>query len=117
VLVLARQFDGKLVLTEGEQEVDTIAGCSGVALKRASLFGRAPVVHDLRLAFTVWGFLHEAPEDLVAFRRPLFSEVANPLHYLEQRRIADLVPDETLRMNPQDVAAAADRDWRSLLSV
>ena len=28
-------------------------------LKRASLFGRAPVVHDLTVAFTLWGFLDD----------------------------------------------------------
>ena len=34
---------------------DVIAGCGAVALKRASLFGRAPVVHDLTVAFTDLG--------------------------------------------------------------
>ena len=60
VLRLARQFHGKLALTSGEHERDALAGGCGVALRRASLFGRAPVVHDLTVALTVWGFLGEA---------------------------------------------------------
>jgi hypothetical protein len=115
VLVLAHRFEGRLYLTEGEHEADAIAGCVGVALKRASLFGRAPVLHDLTVAFTVWGFLREAPGDLVALRKPLFAEVANPNHYPEQRRIVDMVPADALRQTPQQVADSHLKDWRSLI--
>lgn len=116
VLTLAGRFAGTLTLTEGEHERDALAGASVVALKRASLFGRAPVIHDLRIALTIWGFLDQAPADLVAFRRPLFEEVAHPHHYPEQRRIADLVPAAALRQTPEQVAEAHRRDWRSLLA-
>jgi hypothetical protein len=115
VLKLARQFAGKLSLTEGEHERDALAGACAVALRRASLFGRAPVVHDLTIALTIWGFLGEAPKELVARRRPLFEEVANAHHYPELRRLVDLVSDEALRMSPQQVGQAHRADWRSLL--
>ncbi|MEY2435174.1 MAG: hypothetical protein QOF97_10 [Acidimicrobiaceae bacterium] len=116
-LTIAHRFEGKLHLTKGEHERDAIVGCTGVALKRAALFGRAPVIHDLTVAFTVWGFLTEqAPADLVAIRKPLFEEVAHPEHYAEQRQIVDMVPDATLRMTPPaQVADAFRSDWRSLL--
>jgi hypothetical protein len=87
-----------------------------VALRRASLFGRAPVVHDLTVALTVWGFLGEAPAELVQLRTKLFEEVAHPHHYAELRRIVDLVSEDTLRMTPQQVAQAHRADWRSLLT-
>jgi hypothetical protein len=116
IYVLARRFQGKLQLATDEHEADALAGCIGVALKRASLFGRAPVVHDLTVALTVWGFLGDAAPDLINFRQPLFEEVANPHHYPEQRRIVDLVPDEVLRRSPQEVADAHRSDWRSLLT-
>src|SRR5215204_1081107 len=70
MLKLARTFEGQLVLTEGEHEADAMAGGIAVALKRASLFGRAPVIHDLRIAFTIWGFLAPAPPELVKLRKP-----------------------------------------------
>jgi hypothetical protein len=115
MLKLARQFRGKLSLSKGEHERDALAGACAVALRRASLFGRAPVVHDLTVALTVWGFLGDAPAELVQLRRTLFEEVAHPHHYPEQRRIVDLVSEDTLRMTPQQVAQASRADWRSLL--
>jgi hypothetical protein len=116
VLTLAHRFEGKLSLTAGEHERDALAGAAAVALKRASLFGRAPVVHDLTVALTIWGFLGDAPAELVELRKHLFEEVAHFHHYAEQRRIADLVPDDVLRRLPQDVTEAHRRDWRSLLA-
>lgn len=112
-LKLVQRFKGTLVLAPGEHEADAIAGCLGVAMRRASLFGRAPAMPDLRLAFATYGFLTEAPAELVAFRKPLFEEAANPHHYFEKRTIANLVPEATLRMTPEAVAAA--KDWRALL--
>lgn len=115
VLKLARHFTGKLSLTAGEHERDALAGACAVALRRASSFGRAPIVHDLTVALTIWGFLGEAPADLVQLRRRLFEEVASPHHYTEQRRLVDLVAEEALRMTPQQVAKAHRADWRHLL--
>jgi hypothetical protein len=113
-LTLARRFDDKLYVFEGENKADAVAGCVAVALKRASLFGRAPVIHDLDLAFRLFGFVGTAPADLVDFRRPRFEEARH--HYWDQRAIVDLVPDETLRLTPAQVK---DRlgSWRSLLAI
>ena len=116
VLHLVHRFSGKLSLTAGEHERDALAGAVAVALKRASLSGRAPVVHDLTVALTIWGFLGDAPADLVAVRKGLFEEVWHPHHYAEQRRIADLVPSHVLRMSPQRINEAHRADWRSLLA-
>lgn len=112
-LMLAERFHGRLQLAEGEDEHDAVAGCMGVALARASLFGRAPVVHDLELAFGVFGFLDAAPADLVAFRQPRFAGASH--HYWDQRAIVARVPEATLRLTP---AAARSRlgEWRALLS-
>jgi hypothetical protein len=117
VLRLARRFQGHLQLAPGEDEDDAVAGGVAVALKRASLLGRAPVMPDLTVAFTIWGFLGEAPEELVELRRRLFAEVASPHHYPELRRIVDLVSDDVLRKSPQEIAEAHRRDWRSLLTL
>jgi hypothetical protein len=116
-LRLVRQFEGKLTLLDHEDEHDVTVGCLGVALKRASLFGRAPVVHDLTVAFTVWGYLDESPDDdLVELRRDLFEGAGHPHHYPLQRAIADTVPDATLRKSHQQVADEHASDWRALFS-
>jgi hypothetical protein len=109
-LKLARRFEGRLVLTPGEDEQDAIAGCVAVANKRASLFGRAPVIHDLTVAFTIWGFLEEADPDLVQLRKRYFQGVAHPHHYTERLRIADLVPVSTLKLPPDQLRRLAVSD-------
>jgi hypothetical protein len=116
MLTLARQFTGKLVLHAGEHERDALAGGCAIGLKRASIMGRAPVVHDLTIALTIWGFLGEAPPELVAHRSHLFEEVAHPHQYTALRRLVDMVPERTLRMTPRQAAEAHRVDWRSLLA-
>lgn len=112
-LTLAAGFHGRLTLTSGEVEHDVIAGCTGVALRRASMFGRAPVIHDLTVAFAIWGFLTEAPADLVALRKPLFQAVGH--RYADRRAIVDMVPEATLRLPHADVTRRSPGDWKALL--
>ena len=117
-LTLAERFRDRLALRPGEHADDTLAGCLTVALKRASLFGRAPVIHDLTIAFTLFGFLDEQADDqLVALRRTHFEEVADSHHYVEQRQIADLVPEATLRLTPTEVTSRHATSWASLLTL
>ena len=113
---LARSLEPELHLTTGEHANDVIAGCVAVALKRASAFGRAPTVHDVRCAFTIFGFLVQADPDLVAVRKQLFEEVAHPHHYTERRAIVDAVPTEFLRQ-PHTTILEDAADWRSVLQL
>lgn len=112
-LALAKRFGDRLTLAVGEDTEDALAGCLAVALSRASLFGRAPVVYDLELAFTLFGYLGGGNDALVTFRRPLFTGVSH--HYDDQRALADLVPESTLRLTPAQVRQRLG-DWRSLLA-
>ncbi|NND74450.1 MAG: hypothetical protein HKN44_05540 [Ilumatobacter sp.] len=118
-LRLANKLVPSLVLQEGEHPDDVVRGCLGIALRRASLFSRAPVVHDLRLAFTMWGFYDDRPEaDLLETRSELFAGLRHVgHHYAEARRIADMAPELTLRMAPEDVAAAYARSWRAVVGL
>ena len=111
-LVLARRFVDKLELAENEHADDAVTGCLGVALKRAALFGRAPVIYDFELAYTLWGFLGGAPRELVKYRRGLFEGASH--HYSHQREIVDRVPPGTLRMTPAQVRQKLP-DWKSLI--
>ncbi|MCY4036512.1 MAG: hypothetical protein OXF64_03530 [bacterium] len=116
-LRLARRFEAELLLGAGEQAADAVAGCVGVALRRAALFGRAPVTADLEVAFRVFGFLPPAlDESLAAWRRELFCGVSNPHHYAEARQVADSVLEAALRMSPGEVEAACAADRSALLS-
>ena len=116
-LKLAERFAGQLVLAAGEREDDALAGCVAVALRRASIFGRAPVMHDLRLALELFGFVAEADPELVAWRRDRFAGAAGHHGYHVKLRLADLVPEETLRLTPAAVAEASAQDWRAPLGL
>jgi hypothetical protein len=113
-LSLAARFEDDLRLADGEHAADAIAGVVAVATRRAALFGRAPVIHDLEHGFGVFGFLDDAPVDLVAWRRPHFLGAAHD--YWSQRAVVDLVPDSTLRLTPADVRSRLG-EWRTLLTV
>jgi len=117
VLTLLHLFDDRIVLADGERRADVDAGCVVVALKRASLFGRAPMVHDLTAAYAVWGYLADAPGELVALRRPLFDGVAHGHHHAARTRIAELVPDEVLRQPHGVLVDTAVAQWRSFIDV
>jgi hypothetical protein len=116
-LLLAERFRDRLKLQPGEDIEDAIAGCLGVALRRASLFGRAPTIHDLTVAFTIWGFLDPSPPaELVELRRRLFDGVhLTGHHYREAREIADRIPEATLRKSHQQIPADYPADWRELI--
>lgn len=114
VLLLAERIQP--VLQAGEELADVRAGIIGVALKRASLFGRAPVIHDLTLAFTLFGYLDESPDPaLVDLRKELFASASN--HYAERRAIVDVVPEAALRQTPKQAAEAHAADWRAALGL
>lgn len=117
-LKLAGILAPELVLADGEHTKDVLAGLVAVGLKRASLIGRAPVMHDLRVAATIYGYLDaSADPELVELRRDLFEEVGHFHHYAELRRIADLVPGEVLRLTPAQVTERYQAAWRDQLQL
>jgi len=113
-LKLARRLQPRLVLAEGEHSEDAIAGCFACGCRRAATFGRAPVIHDMEWAYTLWGYLGDAPTDLVAARVPLFRGASH--HYWDQRQIVDAVSDAALRLTPAQVRGQLG-SWRQLVSL
>ena len=111
---LVHLFDDRLHLGGVDKE-DAVEGCLAIAMKRSALFGRAPVVHDLTAAFTIYGFLDsEPPAELAEQRLALFAEVKSNHHYTERRHLVDRVSEEAL-MKPHDTIAAQYRaDWEQL---
>ena len=111
---LVHLFDDRLHLNGVDRE-DAISGCVALAMKRSGLFGRAPVVHDLTAAFTIYGFLDQnPPAELDAERAKLFAEVKSSHHYFERRELVDLVKDEALRKSHGEIEAQYRADWREL---
>jgi len=117
VLTLAKRCRAKIVAAPGESVDDAVRGCINIALRRASHFGRAPVMHDLTIAFTIWGWYDsKADAALIARRSELFEGVADTNHhYTAGRCIADMVPESTLRLTPDTAASEYGQGrWRDL---
>jgi len=115
-LHLAERFGDRLEISEVEHRSDVLTGAAMIGLRRAALYGRAPVSHDIELALRLFGYLEgEQPEDLVRARERLFAGIAHD--YWQQRDVADLVPESTLRLTPaqvRDALAADPGSWRAL---
>ncbi len=105
-LLLVRELVPGLVLAPGEHVEDVVAGTLAVALRRAAAFGRAPVKPDLEAVLGAFGYLADAPAELVAARRRVFAGADHD--YLAQRRLADLLPEHLLRLAPAQLAASTD---------
>lgn len=118
-LRIAARLRPKLIVQDGENIDDVVQGCLGVGLKRASMFSRAPVVHDLTLAFTIWGYFdEEPPAELVERRKRLFAGLRHVgHHYSEGRIIADMIPEATLQMTPSEAEADYRTRWRDLVGI
>jgi hypothetical protein len=101
-LKLAERVAKRAVLGQGERLADVVSGGFATGTRRSSHFHRAPVIHDMEWAFTLWGFMPGAPAGLAAFRRPLFAGVEHD--YDKRRALVDMVPDELIRLRPDEVA-------------
>jgi hypothetical protein len=111
-LKLARRLADRIELAPGEHREDAVAGSFGCGARRAANFGRAPVVHDMEWAYTLWGYFGGAPADLVEWRSALFRGAAE--HYWDQRQIVDAVRPEALTLTPAQVRERLV-SWRELL--
>lgn len=115
-LALANRYRQQIKVRKGETIEDAIRGTVAIALRRASIYGRGPVIHDIKLALEIWAWLEEQiPEELASARRTLFEGVGNVIHhYAESRDVADRVPDSTLRLTSDEIARRMPGDWRAL---
>jgi hypothetical protein len=115
-LKVARTFEDQIHLASGEDMDDVIAGAVAIALKRASLYSRAPVRYDIEIALRLWGYLDaDPPAALITTRREWFEGVGHFHHYLELRGIVDAVPDASLLVTPAQAADRYRAGWESQL--
>lgn len=112
VFKLVRLFEDRLNLGKVTHD-DAVAGCCAIAMRRSALFGRAPVVHDLTAAFSMYGFLDETPDaDLVSLREAMFPQIKSNHHYVERREVVDMVKEEALVQSHDAIATSYGVDWR-----
>ena len=114
---LVRHLEDRLHLGDVKRE-DAIAGSEALAMKRSGLMGRAPVVHDLTAAFTVFGFLDPNPAaELATWRRDAFAEIASHHHYLERRELVDRVSVDILCKPHGEIERRYRNDWNQIIDI
>jgi hypothetical protein len=109
-LKLAKRVAERAVLAEGEHLADAIAGCFSCGSRRSSHFHRGPVIYDMEWAFTLWGFMPGAPDELVSHRHSVFAGADHD--YNRQRAIADMVTEQALRLSVAEVRESLAAQWR-----
>ena len=114
-LTIARRVSGRIRVQAGESLDDAIRGTVAIALRRASLYGRAPVIHDVTFALTIWGWLLDTPPaDLLSRRKELFGGLGHAAHsYYEARELVDLVPDTTFKLSNEQLASQMPMSWKA----
>lgn len=113
-LLLAERFRDRIELAPHEDADDAFAVATGIAMRRCSVFGRAPILPDVELGFTLLGYLGGAPDELVEWRRRHVHGAGH--EYTEQRSVVDAVTEEALRLRPSE-ARQRLASWRDLIRV
>jgi hypothetical protein len=119
-LKLAAAFEDRVALAPGESRADVFAGAVAIALRRAALFGRAPIAADIELALILLGHLARkegawAPSGLVELSRQRLAGAAHD--YSRLRALVDAIPEQSLRLKPDALCERLDLDpgcWREL---
>ncbi|MBS1847159.1 MAG: hypothetical protein JST73_02685 [Actinobacteria bacterium] len=113
---LVHRVSDRIKVVGNEQREDAEAGAIAVAMRRAARNGRAPILADLEVALTIWGFFDDQPASgLRVMRAELFEGAHAEAHGYDLRReIAAAVSDHALAMTPAAVTAAHAQDWASL---
>lgn len=114
-LKLAARVASDWELRRGEHTADAVAGVVAVALKRASSFGRGPVLDDVKAGAALWGFDGSVDESFGDLRRQLFAEAHHPHFAGKLVVIADAVASDVLAQPLADVQNAA-AGWRDALA-
>jgi hypothetical protein len=109
---LAKRAADRLRLAPHEHLDDAIAVVAEIAGKRATLFGRAPVIGDIDVAVMLLGYDGSADDAFAEARSQLVHEAAH--NYPRRRAIVDSVPDDLLRRRNSELKGLVGA-WRENL--
>jgi hypothetical protein len=102
-LTLANRLRDRFVLAPHEHSDAAVAVVAEIAMRRAALFGRAPVITDVEFGMQIMGYTGDAAPDFVEWR---VRAVEGAQHnYYERRALVDAVPVDILRLAPSTLPA------------
>jgi hypothetical protein len=111
---LAERAHDRIEISDNEDHHDVLPVLAEIAAKRAALFGRAPVIHDVNIAIALLGYDGTADNDFVEIRALILHDAGHD--YTRRRAVVDTVPEQLLRLKPEEVTAMID-EWRHLTRV
>jgi hypothetical protein len=114
-LTLAKRFRDQITAVAPETVHDAEVVGAQVAMRRGGLFGRAPVWTDLEHGFTLFGWLGDAPADLVEWRR--FAAAGVGHDYARRTVLVEQIPEWVVRQRPDQIRDRVATDWRHLLGL
>ena len=115
-LRLVKQFEEKVFLFTGEHWEDASEVAVLTALKRASLFGRAPCVYDIEVGLCIWGYLDSNPDDeLIELRKDNFGHIGSGHNYLMRRYVSDAISSSGLKRPPEIIRMDYEQNWRTMI--
>ena len=101
-LALVHRAQDRIALAPHEHIDDASAVVGEIAMKRASSYGRAPVMPDIECAMLVLGYQGGCAPDFAEWRA---QEIEGAHHEYPRRRVfCDAVPLDALRLAPQALA-------------
>ncbi|HEX7522147.1 MAG TPA: hypothetical protein VF441_08840 [Acidimicrobiia bacterium] len=95
-LTLVERIKDQLVTAPHEHLDDAMGVIAEIAMKRAALFGRAPVMADIDAARALLGYDGNVPADFVEWRVGAVHDADHD--YIRRRSLVDAVPDDLLRL-------------------
>jgi hypothetical protein len=113
-LTLAERFHGRITAVFPETVHDAESLAAQFAMRRGGVFGRAPVLGDLELGFTLFGWLGDPPADLVEWRRKAAAGVAHD--YARRVTLIEAIPEWVVRHGVDDIRARLG-EWKHLLGL
>jgi len=113
-LTLAKHFHDQITAVFPETAHDAEYLSAQVAMRRGGVFGRAPVRADVELGFTLFGWLGDAPADLVEWRRKAVVDAGHD--YARRVSLVEAIPEWVIRQRPDQVRERM-ADWKHLLGL
>jgi hypothetical protein len=111
-LTLAKRFSDRITAVPPETVHDAEIVGAQVAMRRGGLFGRAPIALDVELGLTVFGWLGDAPADLVEWRRLAMAGIGH--HYPRLITLVEAIPEAVIGSKPEEVRGRLG-EWRQLV--
>jgi hypothetical protein len=113
-LTLVGRFHDRITVVRPETVHDAELVGAQVAMRRGGLFGRAPIALDVEVGLTLFGWLGDAPAELVEWRRLAVAGIAHD--YPRLTSFVEVIPDAVIRSTVEDIRGRLG-EWRQLLGL